>query len=368
MYSNLSTQNNDLTRVNIPKVSAGVDATACMAAQNDSQSATYAFAPSVADSADWSQYSETDSVYNGRTSPDPFDTSNIITPPPASRYYSTVPQHQSAVEDNSTQQNNSQVLQENNKLSDINIIREFDTLNKSDSSEDSANHRDYQNKPESPVPPKVVKPPLELLKKRDEAFSWLDDTLGGLRIGQNPKVEELPSVNGQKQAPTLNNLGSRSSSCLNNLDSGDEVWNNFADVSDNSHLAQQKAQPPSFIQNLPPSQSQKTSPYALLPPPSFVRCNSVNAVGGSGNHHRQNGRTLPAYRPPPEPQNSGRNQYGHLPMNSDFAHTSAQNLDPVAILSSKVPSASRDEIRFALQSCRDVGLAEKSLKVDQLMK
>lgn len=331
--------------------------------QNDSQSTSYAFAPSVADSADWSQYSETDSVYNGRTSPDPFDTSNVLTPPSVSRYYSVVPQQQQiSTNDEIRQQHVEEHKHESIKVPES-IIREFDTLNVSSSeglnSSGSPMGNELSNSTlENPAPQKIVKPPLELLKKRDEAFSWLDDTIG---IGSTHKVEEMKKPDSVHHS--LNNLESRSTACLSTLDSGDEVWNNFADTPNHQNNGG-VPKPVTFIQNnIPSSHSQKTSPYNLPPPPSFVRSNSVNSV------NIQTGRALPAYRPPPAPQASGRIPYAHVPQsNIEFGSSSQQNFDPVRILNSAVPTASREEVLLALQACRDLNMAEKSLKIDQLMK
>lgn len=338
---------------------------------NDIQSVSgYSFAPSVADSADWSQYSETDSVYNGRTSPDPFDTSNILTPPTSSsRYYSTVPQQQQSQASPSREEHIQQqpyqeaTSQERVKVPE-NIIREFDTLNISDSSSSgSSKQNDYSTemKPLSPIHDKVVKPSMELLKKRDEAFSWLDDTIG---ITNTKKPDDqIKSVNNQN-GRSLNNLGSRSSVCLNTLDSGDEVWNNFTD-GPNVPCNSVSQRPVTFIKNNIPSSSlsQNPSPYNLPPPPIVTRSNSVNAV------NVQNGRALPAYRPPPEPNHSSRVPYAHVPRaNYEFSNGSQQNFDPVRSLTSAVPSASREEILFALQACKDMITAERSLKIDQLLK
>ncbi|CAL8110546.1 unnamed protein product [Orchesella dallaii] len=352
LYSNVPfTSNKAVTQVSIPANAIPVP---FMQIQGDTQSTSYGFAPSVADSAEWSQYSETDSVHNDCSSPDPFDTSNIATPPSASRYYSVVPQ-QSPSEDTHC------VEQEQNKVPE-NILREFDTLAVSNTGGSTAHSPESQQiKSESSPQHKTVKPPLELLKKRDEAFSWLDDTLGGLKIGSASKAADEPTS--LRQTSTLNNLGSRSSICLNTLDSGDEVWNNFSDVPSSLNGIQK---PPSFIQNLPSNHSPSQSsmrPYNLPPPPTFARCNSVNSV------NIQN-RPPPAYRPPPSPQNNSlpsRTAYGYIPRNSESSNTSL-NLSPVYVLSTAVPSASQDEIIYALRACQDVASAEKTLKIDQLLK
>lgn len=340
------------------------------------------------DSEDWSQsqYSE-----NGRYSPDPFDTERIFVDPPApppltengSRYYSFVPHSPSYNVTEESQLSSPSQIQNGTTSLDYggspasppvcgNTSRPAENVGSPPSTNGSVRST---NNMESPIRRQemAAKPPLELLKKRDEAFSWLDDAIGGLSIGPKPMTPN--TLNTSSCLTTGGNTSSSSNYRLTSanhsliyssttsipnsatLNSGDETW---AELNDSRIFSGSSAANSSNIQH----------PYLLPPPPTITRNNL--SPGISNSMPRQGSTILPAYRSPPPPQNSVMNSFSSLPNKNN---TKTGNIDynglmqAVGILSNNVPSASRDDIMTALRQCNgSISVAERLLKIEELFK
>jgi len=365
----------------------------------------YSIPPSVADSADWSVYSDTFPSETNRhgeqnypqapSSPDPFDTSNIVTTPTitnninsstnqSSRYYSFVP---------TSPPTSPNALPSNQPAVASNDIQTVQTV---------STPLTYQVKNPTPDEPQkipMIKAPPELLKKRDEAFSWLDQTMDTLSIGkESPQPEarhtnetgsgtrplssgsnSSGSNNGSWNAQTLNNMTASSNNWTSAsaaaarklLDSGDEVWNNLGKWTNQEKESTEQKET-------------KASPFSIPPPPA----NSRISVGNGGNRrtiggnntasslfyngdifssHSNGGTIPPPYRSPPAPMGGiGMLSNGH----ESRVHNAAQGfLNAIRLLREKVPAASTEEIGLVLKETRgDVGIAERRLKIEQLSK
>jgi hypothetical protein len=221
----------------------------------------------------------------------------------------------------------------------------------------------------------------------------LDDTLGTLSIGGSSKQNSRPPSSADNRFDTISSTASfnggasvTDSRISSVLDSGDEVWTNFADpnASDIPTPAQAQIQ----------MQTHRRSPYALPPPPSISRNNSSSStISASNSIQSQRPLVLPAYRSPPPPhkfnhqqptqlQNSHPNngqqfqQYA-IPSSMSRGASSARSatindrgfIEAVKVLSSLVPTASGFEIAEALKRFMgNITEAEKLLKIDQLHK
>ena len=309
-------------------------------------------------------------------SPDPFDTSNItLTPPPtvmASRYYSVVPtlsesrsrtaspgpgingfgeqisgEASAGIMYNVTSNYHGSVsVEHQSEATDFSVsaVSESSVGAYESTSTNSDISADVSRKSQSPKP----NVPIEVLKKRDEAFQWLSDTLGTLKIGEKNLVS-AKNINGIA-APSRSNLSaSNSSSDRTTLDSGDEVWTNFDPFDKNQFSGGIDAKPSSS--KAAAGSAPSRSPYCLPPPPVITRNNlkvmNKNQVSQFSNLHHT---TSPLQGSQAQPL-AGIAKY--------------QNM-VVALLSS-VPAAAPEDALKALSDCQgNFGAAERYLKIEQL--
>lgn len=317
------------------------------------------YSVNTVDSAEWSQYSE-----NDYPSPDPFDTERIFVSPPienGTRYYSFVPH---SPEGCNTDESQSASQNQNGAIPDCEYGNSpsFNMSAAGHNGSSTTNGSFVTNHcNESPTNKIVVKPPLELLKKRDEAFSWLDDALGGLSIGSTSKSSPSRSNTSSSsralsEIETHSMIYSSSATSISNsstLNSGDETW---------AGLSHSKI----FSGSSTANSSNIQLPYVLPPPPTITRNNLSPGIGSTTS--KQQGLVLPAYRPPPSPQNS----LNYSSSSSSYA-IQGNNYNGIMqaadILSTNVPAASRYDIMTALKQCNgSIAAAERLLKVGELFK
>jgi hypothetical protein len=357
---------NNITEQNSihPKVS-NLSANSYSSTRDIYQGAASLYSVNTVDSADWSQTSETYSEFNGGSSPDPFDTSKIVTPPTSdgSRYYSFVPHSPTLPDMNTSSESQRNHKSYHEKQTNGSAISD-DGYGGSPALRHSTPEETSAKKP-------AFKPPLELLKKRDEAFSWLDDAIGGLHIGttttSGSKSGGLPSCSSDSkfdciaQSNTLESMQKDSAQkwASSTLDSGDEVWDRSSTFNGSSANPQFQAVASSLM----------NQPFALPPPPSVSRNSSSPLSGRNQNVIRP---VLPAYRPPPPPSadyNLRRSVSGMDPLSKGVQEGVNSLMQAVQILLNKVPTAEKEGIVDALKrSNGSIAEAERFLKVEELSK